>query len=33
VQILVTDRMEKVHPLRGPLVAEAGIGPNWRDLD
>jgi DNA polymerase-1 len=33
VKMLVKDRMEKVYELRVPLVAEAGIGPNWRDLE
>jgi DNA polymerase-1 len=33
VRALVQDRMEKVWELRVPLVAEAGVGSNWRDLD
>jgi DNA polymerase-1 len=33
VKMLVKNRMEKVYELRVPLVAEAGIGPNWRDLE
>jgi len=30
---LVREQMEKAHPLTVPLVAEIGIGPNWRDLE
>ena len=30
---LVIREMQDVHPLSVPLVVEAGIGPNWRDLD
>ncbi len=30
---LVRDQMENVHPLEVPLVADIGIGPNWRDLE
>jgi len=33
VRTLVQDRMEKVHDLLVPLVAEAGVGLNWRDMD
>jgi DNA polymerase-1 len=33
VRTLVEDRMEKVYELRVPLVAEAGVGPNWRDME
>jgi DNA polymerase-1 len=33
VRRLVQAGMEKVWELRVPLVVEAGIGPNWRDLD
>jgi DNA polymerase I len=33
VRQLVQDRMEKVYELRVPLVAEAGVGPNWRDME
>lgn len=33
VRQLVQDRMEKAHDLRVPLVAEAGIGLNWRDME
>jgi len=33
VRSLVQERMEKVWELRVPLVVEAGVGPNWRDLD
>jgi DNA polymerase I len=29
---LVREQMEKVHPLMVPLMAEIGLGPNWRDL-
>jgi DNA polymerase-1 len=30
---LVRMRMEKVHPLKVPLVVEIGVGANWRDVD
>jgi len=30
---LVREQMEKVHPLIVPLLAEIGVGPNWRDLE
>jgi DNA polymerase I len=30
---LVQEKMEKVHPLKVPLVVEVGIGPNWRDVE
>lgn len=30
---LVREQMEKAHPLAVPLVAELGVGPNWRDLE
>jgi DNA polymerase I len=30
---LVREQMEKAHVLSVPLVAEIGVGPNWRDLD
>jgi DNA polymerase-1 len=33
VRALVQERMEKVWELRVPLVADAGIGPNWRDME
>jgi DNA polymerase-1 len=33
VRALVRDAMQNVHPLRVPLVAEIGIGKNWRDLE
>ena len=33
VRTLVQDRMEKVWELRVPLVADAGVGPNWRDME
>ena len=29
---LVRDRMENVYSLKVPLLVEAGIGPNWRDV-
>ncbi len=31
VAAMVKHEMESVHPLRVPLVAEVGIGANWRD--
>jgi DNA polymerase I len=30
---LVKECMEKVYPLAVPLVADIGVGPNWRDLE
>ncbi len=33
MQSLVREHMEKVHALAVPLQVEAGIGPNWRDLE
>jgi DNA polymerase I len=30
---LVREQMEKAHPLAVPLVAEVGVGQNWRDLE
>jgi DNA polymerase-1 len=30
---LVLEKMEKVYPLSVPLVAEIGVGKNWRDLE
>jgi DNA polymerase-1 len=30
---LVKENMEQVYPLAVPLVADIGIGPNWRDLE
>jgi DNA polymerase I len=30
---LVKEHMEKVHSLAVPLVADIGVGPNWRDLE
>lgn len=30
---LVREQMEKAYLLSVPLVAEIGVGPNWRDLD
>ena len=32
VRKLVEDRMENAYKLLVPLVAEAGVGPNWRDM-
>ncbi|HSA93936.1 MAG TPA: DNA polymerase I [Terriglobales bacterium] len=32
VSALVKERMERVYALRVPLVAEVGVGRNWRDL-
>ena len=32
IKPLVKEYMEKVYPLEVPLVADIGIGPNWRDL-
>ncbi len=33
VRELVREKMEGAHELRVPLVAEAGIGGNWRDME
>jgi DNA polymerase-1 len=33
VRPLVKEHMEKVYPLDVPLVAEVGVGTNWRDLE
>jgi DNA polymerase-1 len=33
VRSMVKENMEKVYPLDVPLVAEIGVGPNWRDLE
>jgi DNA polymerase-1 len=33
MRALVLEKMEKVHPLSVPLVAEIGVGKNWRDLE
>jgi DNA polymerase I len=33
IRPMVKEKMEMVHPLDVPLVAEIGIGPNWRDLE
>jgi DNA polymerase-1 len=33
VRQLVQGRMENAYPLRVPLVAEAGVGLNWRDME
>ena len=33
VKSLVKEKMEKVHPLDVPLMAEIGVGSNWRDLE
>ncbi len=30
---LVKESMENVYPLAVPLVADIGVGPNWRDLE
>lgn len=30
---LVKHEMEKVHPLRVPLLVEVGVGKNWRDME
>jgi DNA polymerase-1 len=32
VRQMVLEKMQNVHPLRVPLVVEAGVGKNWRDL-
>ena len=33
VKHLVIEHMENVHPLKVPLKVEAGVGPNWRDME
>ena len=33
VRTLVRHEMENVHPLTVPLLVEAGVGNNWRDLE
>ena len=33
VRALVKEEMEGVIELKVPLVADCGVGPNWRDLD
>ena len=33
IRPMVKEKMEMVHPLDVPLVAEIGVGPNWRDLE
>jgi DNA polymerase-1 len=33
VRELVRDKMENVYPLKVPLLVEAGVGPNWRDVE
>jgi DNA polymerase-1 len=33
MQSLVREHMERVHALAVPLLAEVGVGPNWRDLE
>jgi DNA polymerase-1 len=33
MQVLVREKMEKVHDLAVPLLVEMGVGPNWRDLN
>ena len=30
---MVKENMEKVYSLAVPLVADIGVGPNWRDLE
>jgi len=32
LRALVKDAMERVHPLRVPLVVDVKSGPNWRDM-
>jgi len=33
IRTLVREQMEEVHPLMVPLMAEIGVGANWRDLE
>jgi DNA polymerase-1 len=33
IRPMVKEHMEKVYPLDVPLVANIGVGPNWRDLE
>jgi DNA polymerase-1 len=33
VRELVRHKMENVHALKVPLLVEAGVGPNWRDVE
>jgi DNA polymerase-1 len=33
LRALVKGEMEKAHPLAVPLVAEVGVGKNWRDME
>ena len=33
VHELVVEQMQNAHELRVPLLVEAGVGPNWRDLE
>jgi DNA polymerase-1 len=33
IKPLIKEHMEKVHSLTVPLVADIGVGPNWRDLE
>ena len=33
VRSLVKEEMEGVIELKVPLVADCGVGPNWRDMD
>ena len=33
LRALVKEGMERVHPLRVPLVVDLKSGPNWRDLE
>jgi DNA polymerase I-like protein with 3'-5' exonuclease and polymerase domains len=30
---LVCDKMENVYELKVPIVADVGVGKNWRDLE
>jgi DNA polymerase-1 len=33
VRSLVKEEMEAVIELKVPLVADCGVGPNWRDME
>jgi DNA polymerase-1 len=33
IRPMVKEQMERVYPLDVPLVADIGVGPNWRDLE